>query len=177
MKMKGRWSLGILSGNPKDEPLHYGEVFTVWSNLMVDYGMIAGFQTFYNHTGDVDLKKFIEDAIQVAREEIKILEKILKSNGVGLPLAPPERPVARVEDIPPGARFNDPEISAALSADIAAGLVACSQAMGISLREDIALMYGQFHLAKAQLGAKLLRMNKEKGWLVPPPLHLKYSKE
>ena len=79
----------------------------------------------------------------------------------------------RLEDIPSGARFNDPEISAALSADIASGLVACSQAMGISLREDIALMYGQFNLAKEQLGAKLLRMNKEKGWLVPP----KYSKE
>ena len=118
--------MGILSGYPKDEPLHYGEVFTIWSHLMLDYGMIAGFQTFYNHTGDGDLKKFIEDVIQVVREEVKVLEKILKSNGIGLPIAPPERPVARLEDIPPGARFNDPEISAAISADIAAGLVACS---------------------------------------------------
>ena len=37
--------------------------------------------------------------------------------------------------------------------------------MGTSTREDIALMYGQFHMAKAQLGAKLLRLNKIKAGL------------
>ncbi len=174
---RGYSTMGILSGNPKDEPLHYGEVFSVWTNLAADYGLIAGYQTFYNHTGDEDLRKIIEDIIQVLRDEVKQLEKILKTNGVGLPPAPPERPVARLEDIPPGARVNDPEISAALSADLAAGLVACSQAMGMSTREDIAMMYGQFHMSKAQLGAKLLRLNKNKGWLVPPPLHVNYPEK
>lgn len=163
--------MGILSGNSKEEPLHYGEVFTIWTNLGTNYGMIAGYQTFYNHAGDQDLKKIIEDFIQCAREEVRQLERILKTNGVALPPAPPERPEARLENIPPGARFNDPEISAALSMDAAAGLVACSQAMGISTREDIGMMYAQFHAAKAQLGAKLLRLNKNKGWLILPPLH------
>jgi len=32
-------------------------------------------------------------------------------------------------------------------------------------------MYAQFHTGKAQLGARLLRLNKTKGWLVPPPMH------
>ncbi|MER2190671.1 MAG: DUF3231 family protein [Solibacillus sp.] len=163
--------MGILSGNQKEEPLHYGEVFTIWSHMMANNGMIAGFQTFFNHAGDDDLKKILEDLVQLAKEENKQLEKILKLNGVALPPAPPERPVARLEDIPPGARFNDPEISAAVSVDIAAGLVACSQGMGIATREDFAMMYGQFHMAKAQIGARLLRLNKAKGWLVPPPLH------
>lgn len=164
--------MGILSGIQKDEPLHYGEVFTMWSHMLANNGMIAGFQTFFNHAGDEELKKILEDLVQLVKEENKQLEKILKSNGVGLPPAPPERPVARLEAIPAGARFNDPEISAAVSLDIAAGLVACSQAMGMATREDFAMMYGQFHLAKAQIGAKLLRLNKAKGWLVPPPLHL-----
>lgn len=164
--------MGILSSNSKDEPLHYGEVFSIWSNLAANYGMIAGYQTFYNHAGDKDLKKILEDFIQCAKEENKQLEEVLKTNGIALPPAPPERPEARLEDIPAGAKFNDPEISAALSLDAAAGLVACSQAMGMSIREDIGLMYGQFHTNKAQLGAKLLRLNKNKGWLVPPPLHV-----
>ncbi|EON71788.1 hypothetical protein H131_14933 [Lysinibacillus sphaericus OT4b.31] len=176
-KKEGSASMGILGGNPKDEPLHYGEVFSVWTNLATNNGLIAGYQTFYNHAGDEDLRKVIEDIIQVLRDEVKPLEKILKTNGVGLPPAPPERPVARIEDIPPGAKFNDPEISAALSVDLAAGLVACSQAMGMSTREDVALMYGQFHAAKALLGAKLLRLNKNKGWLVPPPLHVDYPEK
>lgn len=164
--------MGMFSGNSKDEPLHYGEVFGIWTNLATNYGMIAGYQTFYNHAGDKDLKKILEDFIQCAKEENKQLEEILKTNGVALPPAPPERAEARLEDIPAGAKFNDPEISAALSMDAAAGLVACSQAMGMSIREDIGLMYGQFHTNKAQLGAKLLRLNKNKGWLVPPPLHV-----
>ncbi|GGA26860.1 DUF3231 family protein [Psychrobacillus lasiicapitis] len=163
--------MGILSGNPKDEPLHYGEVFTLWTNLATNNGLIAAYQTFANHTGDKDLEKILEESIQCMKDENKQIETIVKINGIGLPPAPPERPEARIEDIPPGARFNDPEISAALSMDSAAGLVACSKAMGMSIREDIALMYSQFHMSRAQIGAKLLRLNKDKGWLVPPPLH------
>ncbi len=49
--------------------------------------------------------------------------------------------------------------------------------MGTSTREDIALMYGQFHAAKALTGAKLLRLNKNKGWLVSPPLHVDYPEK
>lgn len=164
--------MGILSGNYKEEPLHYGEIFAIWSNIAVNNGKVAAYQTFMNHAGDQDLKKILEDLIQCAKDENKNLEKVIKVNGIALPPAPPERPMARIEDIPPGARFNDPEISAAISLDIAAGLIACSNAMGMSIREDIAMMYGQFHMAKAQLGAKILKLNKAKGWLVPPPLHL-----
>jgi hypothetical protein len=165
--------MGILSGNPKEEPMHYGEVFTVWSHLLAAKSMVAGYQTFYNHAGDEDLKKLIQDIIDNGiRPEIKELETVLKDNGVALPPAPPERPDACVDHIPPGARVTDPEIAAALAADNAAGLVGCSAAMGKSIREDLAGMFGQFHMQKAQFGLRILRMNKEKGWLIPPPLHL-----
>ena len=30
--------MGILSGNPTDEPMHYGEVFGTWSFLTVGKG-------------------------------------------------------------------------------------------------------------------------------------------
>ncbi|MFL0504862.1 DUF3231 family protein [Ureibacillus sp. 179-F W5.1 NHS] len=164
--------MGIMSRNPKEEPLHYGEVFTIWSNVLTNNGMIAMYQTLYNHTGDRDLAKLVEEAVVGMEEENKQLTEILKVNGVGLPPVPPERPNARLEDIPVGAKYNDPEISAIISGNVATGLVACSTAMGKSTREDIAAMYGQFHMAKAQLATKLLRLNKSKGWLVPPPLHI-----
>lgn len=164
--------MGILSGNPQNEPMHYGEVFGVWSYLTVAKGNVAGYQTFKNHAGDDDLKKLLEEGIQGLKQEISQTEELLKINGVGLPPSPPDRPSADLESIPVGARFADPEISAAVSMDVAAGLVACSQIMGQSIREDIGLMFGQFHLAKAQFGAKMLKLNKEKGWLIPPPLHL-----
>ena len=164
--------MGILSGYPKDEPLHYGEVFSIWTNVATNNGLIAAYQTFINHTGDKDLAKILDESIECMKDENKQLEIVLKINGIGLPPAPPERPQVRLEDIPVGARFNDPEISAALSMNSSAGLVASSKAMAICIREDIALMFGQFQLKKVQIGAKLLRLNKDKGWLIPPPLHL-----
>ncbi|EDW22074.1 DUF3231 family protein [Bacillus sp. FSL K6-4563] len=163
--------MGILSGNPTDEPMHYGEVFGTWSYLMVAKSLVAGYQTHLNHAGDEDLQKLIEEAIQGAQQEIKEIETLLKENGIGLPPTPPERPKACIDDIPVGARFQDPEIAAGLSANIASGLVSCSTIMGQSIREDIAMMFGQFHTQKAAFGAKVLRLNKEKGWLIPPPLH------
>ncbi|MGG1575717.1 DUF3231 family protein [Fictibacillus sp. NRS-1165] len=164
--------MGILSGNPQNEPMHYGEIFGMWSYLAGNKGYVAGYETLINHTGDGDLKKFLEDSVQAMKQEIEQVEKALKANGIGLPPAPPERPTASLESIPAGARFSDPEIAASDAKDGAAGLVACSQIMGQSIREDIGAMFGQFHMNKAQFGVRLLRMMKEKGWLVPPPLHM-----
>ncbi|MDL4842961.1 DUF3231 family protein [Aquibacillus rhizosphaerae] len=169
--------MGILSGNPTDEPMHYGEVFSTWSFLMTAQDAIAGYQTKLNHAGDEDLQKLIEESIHQCQQESKQIETLLKDNGIGLPPAPPERPKACVDDIPAGARFQDPEIAAALSAANAAGLVGCSTVIGQCIREDIAMMFSQFHTQKATLGAKLLRLNKEKGWLIPPPLHHSKAKD
>ncbi|MFB4164456.1 DUF3231 family protein [Alteribacillus sp. JSM 102045] len=164
--------MGILSGNQQDEPMHYGEVFGLWTYLTGIKGVISAYQTYMNHVGDADLFKLIEDMVDDARREELEIEQVLKENGVGLPPSPPERAYSNPEEIPVGARFNDPEISALIGRDIATGLVACSQIIGESTREDIAMLFGQYHTNKAQAGAKLLRLNKEKGWLVLPPLHM-----
>lgn len=89
------------------------------------------------------------------KQEIEQVEKVLKANGIGLPPAPPERPTASLGSIPAGARFNDAEITASVAKDGGAGLVACSQIMGQSIREDIGAMFGQFHMNKAQFGVRL----------------------
>jgi hypothetical protein len=167
-----RVTMGILSGNPKEEPLHYGEVYYIWTSQLIGNSMVAGYQVMLNHAGDEDLKKLLLEAIENCKQEKKQIEELLIENGIGLPPAAPEPPKVCLEDIPVGARIQDPAIAATLSFDIAAGLVAYSQVMGKSIREDVAMMYGQFHLQKAALGAKVLRLNKEKGWIIPPPLHL-----
>lgn len=174
MKNKGVLNvMGVLSGNQKKEPLHYGEIFGMWGFLSVCKANYAAYQTFMNHTGDKDLKNLLEDLNRGIKQEAESVEEILKINGIAIPPSPPERSLADLEDIPSGARFNDPEISATVSANIAKGLVACSTMIGQCLREDIAMLFGQFHMNKAQIGAKVLRMNKEKGWVVLPPMHAK----
>lgn len=164
--------MGILNGNPKDEPMHDGEVFGVWSFINSNNGLLSIYQAFINHAGDKDLKMMLEEAVKLMKDENKQASELLKANGIALPPALPDRPVSSAEDIPVGARFMDPEISAILSVNGAAGLVACSQVIGQSIREDIGMMFGQFHTSKAQFGARLLKLNKEKSWLIPPPLHV-----
>ncbi|MDQ0655784.1 hypothetical protein QF041_000551 [Paenibacillus sp. W2I17] len=84
-----------------------------------------------------------------------------------------KRPHVEFEDIPAGARFTDPEIAAKVTADTAMGLVAASQTIGQSIREDIGALFAKYHATKTALGLRILQMNKEKGWLIPPPLQVK----
>ena len=85
--------------------------YLTFGAIFLSQGAIASHQVFMNHTGDEDLKKFLEGLIENdMNSEIEELKALLKINGVALPPAPPERPVASIEDIPPGARINDVEI-------------------------------------------------------------------
>lgn len=162
---------------PKEEPMHYGEVFATWTFLLGAKSSVASYQTLVNHTGDEELRELLEDAIKISASEAKEVATLLKENGVSLPPAPPERPEANIEEIPPGARVMDSEIAAMLGMNTSKGLIACSSIMGESVREDIGLMFGKFHMEKAKFGLKVLRLKKEKGWLVHPPLHLHSPKE
>ncbi|MFC5589384.1 DUF3231 family protein [Sporosarcina soli] len=163
--------MGIMDGNPKKEPMHYGEIIGVWAFIGANNGLISGYEAFVNHAGDDELIKLLEEAVKIMKAENKALEQILKDNGIAPPPSLPGRPKAKAEEIPVGARFSDPEISAAVSINVGQGLVSCSQVMGQCLREDIAMMFGKYIAERAMFGLKLLRLNKEKGWIVPPPLH------
>ena len=50
--------MGILSGNPQNEPLHYGKYLTFGVIFLLHRVQIASHQVFMNHTGDEDLKSF-----------------------------------------------------------------------------------------------------------------------
>ncbi|OAB44514.1 DUF3231 family protein [Paenibacillus glacialis] len=165
--------MGILNGNPKDEPMHYGEINSVWQGSMVARGAVSCYQAFLYHAGDKDLKKILGDLIDQAKLEIKEFDKLLSDNGLAPAPIMPERPPVKLEDIPAGARFTDPEIAAKIAADISVGLVACSQAMGQSIRVDVGALFAKYHLTLTGFGVRILQMNKEKGWLIPPPLQVK----
>ncbi|RRJ65657.1 DUF3231 family protein [Paenibacillus oralis] len=165
--------MGVLDGNPKNEPMHYGEIFTIWESSMGAKMILSCYQAYTYHAGDKELKELLGDLIDQAKLEIKELDKLLSEAGITPPPMLPERPEAKLEDIPAGARFADPEIGAKLAMDIAAGLAGCSAAMGMSIREDIGALFAKYHTTKTGFGLRILRLNKEKGWLVPPPLLVK----
>ncbi|MBD3919020.1 DUF3231 family protein [Paenibacillus sp. PR3] len=165
--------MGVLSGNPKDEPLHYGEIFAIWQASTTAKGCVSSYNALKFHTGDKDLRAIVEDVIRQAQLEISELDEILIANGIAPAPKPSERPEANLEEIPVGARFADQEIAPMVAADLSAGLVAASTVMGMSIREDVGALFGKYHTTKAALGVQILRLSKEKGWLIPPPLQIK----
>src|SRR5690625_965424 len=166
--------MGILGGRPEEEPLHSGEVFNIWSYLHSTKAYLVTMQILINHTGDNDLKAFLEDLLENSfTQEADQTESLLKEAGIRLPPAPPDRPNVELQDIPAGARFNDAEIASQIKRELVMGRMLCSYIMGISMREDIAEMFGEFHTQKADYENKLLKITKEKGWIVSPPLNLK----
>lgn len=165
--------MGILSGNQQEEPLHYGEIYDVWQFSMKAKGSISSYRALTYHAGDKELKKILGDLINQAELEVSECDDMLLKNGIAPFPAFPARPEAKMEEIPVGARFTDPEIAAAIAADNSLGLVACSQIMGKCTREDVAALFAKYHATKSALGLRILKMSKEKGWLVPPPLQMK----
>lgn len=165
--------MGILSGNPKDEPMHYGEIYSIWQFSTAAKGCISSARLYHYHVGDKDLKQYISDVINQAELEASECDAMLKQNGIAPSPVMPERPEAKLEDIPVGARFTDQEVAVMLAASNSAGLVSCSTIMGMSIREDIGALFAKYHATKAALGLRILKMSKEKGWLIPPPLQVK----
>lgn len=115
----------------------------------------------------------MQDLIEQAKLEEAECDELLIQNGIAPAPCLPERPPVKLEEIPVGARFTDQEIGAAIAVDNSAGLVACSQAMGQSIREDVGALFAKYHLTKESLGLRILQLGKEKGWIVPPPLLIK----
>lgn len=165
--------MGILSGNPQKEPLHYGEVYGLSMQLAAAKAALDAYQVFFNHTGDKDLRKFIKDVIESSiKPNIEEVEEVLIANDIVVPPTPAERPEVDIEQIPPGARFQDVQVATMIARDIATGITAMSGLISQCLREDIALMLTKQSAKSLKDGATLLQMMKEKGWLVPPPLHM-----
>lgn len=107
--------MSIFGDNSVQQPMHYGEVSGVWGYLFTTKALYAQYQIYLNNAGDPDLRRYIEDALKSKKDEILKLENLLKANGISLPPSPPDRPVASLESIPPGARMNDYEVAGAMT--------------------------------------------------------------
>jgi len=165
--------MGILSGNSKEEPLHYGEIYDMWQFSMTAKGVISIYRAFKYHVGDRELLKLLDDLIDEAELESSECDSILTSNGIAPSPTLPNRPEAKLEDIPIGARFTDPEIAAMIAAGTSVSLVVCSQVIAKCIREDIGMLFGKYHVTMEALALKILHLSKKNGWLVPPPLQIR----
>lgn len=162
-----------MSMKHQEEPFHSGEVFHLWNFLYLTKNNIVFHQVLINHRGDPDLKKWLEDRLEnVLIEEEKQVEGILKETGIRLPPAPPDRPNVELQDIPAGARMNDTEIASISQKECLSEKILCSYIMSICHQENITEMFEEFHVLNSEFEKRLLKLVKDKGWLVLPPINI-----
>ena len=75
INIRGVYKLGIMDGNPKNEPMHYGEVIGSWAYIGANNGLVSAYEAFANHASDADLIKLLREAIKMMKTENKQLEK------------------------------------------------------------------------------------------------------
>lgn len=150
-----------------------GEVFTIWSHLGSNNGLIVENQSFFNQTTDRDMKRIIVDFTHCLKEENRHLKRQLIKNGIKPTPALTVHSKVKIKVVRPKTRLNDTELSAALSMNISASLITTSTALGKAITEDNVKRYAQFHMKKAVLGAKLIELSHNKNWFPAPTTHSK----
>ncbi len=119
------------------------------------------------------MKKILEDLIDQAKLEIKECDALLTDNGI----AP--APYSRKGPMPSWRTFRSAPDSWTRKSPpksrwkLLLSLVAASSIIGQCIREDIGALFAKYHATKMALGLRILRLSKEKGWLIPPPLQIK----
>lgn len=169
--------MGIFTGNQRYEPMHYGEIYGVWESLGMMKGLKSLYQVRMNHAGDKELRDFLTEFLAVIDQGIRGTEAILMEQGVTPPPAPPERPAVNWQEIPDGARLRDNEIAFFAQVDVSGGMAAASAMAAKSIRADLRQLFLGMHEANQKLNDRIMKISKEKGWLIMPPLHLEHSEE
>lgn len=148
--------------------LRYKEIFKIWTQIGVNNGYIASNHAFFKHAVDKKLKVIIVDFVQCLKDENKQLTALLKENGVLAPTTSIDYGKLKIKNIRGKKTINDTEISTILSMNIASSVISVSQALEMSVKKKHTAKYGELHMRYAILGAKLIRLSNDKGWLLAP---------
>ncbi len=144
------------------------EIFKIWTQISVNNGYIASNHPFFKHAVNKNLKAIIVDFVQCLKDENKHLTALLKENGVLVPTTSINYRKLEMKNIRGKRAITDTEISTLLSMNIASSLISVSQALETSVKKKHTAKYGELHMRYAILGAKLIRLSNDKGWLLVP---------
>ncbi|MFB9328034.1 DUF3231 family protein [Paenibacillus aurantiacus] len=159
-------------GDGKKPPLHVGEVMNLWFYLTATEQTLRGEQVSYNTAQDQELRDKIEDVINNVhlpiREELK---DFLRSEGVPLPNATPDKSIGDFRAMPENAKLSDEEIANLLSFNIVLGINYACRGLTEATRPDVASMFAKFQMKKAAFALTFRQLMTEKGWLLVPPAY------
>ncbi|MEN1968565.1 DUF3231 family protein [Lentibacillus sp. N15] len=159
-----------LTDNHKN-PLHVGETMACWTYLNFVSGIIGYMEVAIHMTTDSELKKQLQNALQVPLSHKKELSQFMRKEGVSLPDMPEHKPESNPNDVPLGAKLTDNEIANTININFVVAADMCAGAASQSLRTDVAIMFLRYQIDKLSLGLKFKDLMQQKGWLKIPPFY------
>lgn len=158
--------------NERDIPLHTGEVTNIWMFYTYVDEAKRFSQMALNHTSDKELAHFLEDVVYNMEDKMASkLKEYMITNGIPLPNVTAQKPITDPRDVPMGAKMTDSEIANAVSLKIAGGIMLCARGQAEAIRDDVGLMFTEFHAQKLVFGLKLKKLLIKRGWIETPPYY------
>jgi hypothetical protein len=153
-------------------PLHTGEVMNIWTfYTFVDEAKRYS-QMALNHTSDKELAHMLEDVVFNMEDKMVMkLKEFMISNGVPLPDVTAQKPITDPMNVPLGAKMTDSEIANGLALKISGGILLCARGQAESIRDDVGMMFTEFHAQKLVFGLKVKKLLAKRGWLKSPPYY------
>jgi spore coat protein CotF len=157
----------------KDEnktPLHIGEAMGCWIFIALAGETQVQTEAGINSTTDPELRKALQEAVNMFKSEKERISVFMRKEGVPLPPLSESKPISDPNSVPLGVKLTDNELANSLKKKISMSITNCSQAASQSLRTDVNLMWAvimQEHITFLTTFKSLMR---KRGWLkVPPP--------
>lgn len=157
----------------KDEnktPLHIGEAMGCWAFLALIGETQVQTEAGINSTTDPELRKALQDAVNMLRSEKERISAFIRSEGVPLPPLSESKPISDPNCVPLGVKLTDNELANSLKKKISMAITNSSQAASQSLRTDVSLMWAEFMQEHITFLTTFNSLMRKRGWLkVPPP--------
>jgi len=159
----------------KDEnktPLHIGEAMGCWIFLALAGETQVQTEAGINSTTDPELRKALQEAVNLFKSEKERISAFMRSEGIPLPPLSESKPISDPNSVPLGVKLTDNELANSLKKKVSMAITNCSEAASQSLRSDVSLMWAEFLQEHITFLLILKSLMRKRGWLkVPPPYH------
>jgi len=159
----------------KDEnktPLHIGEAMGCWIFLALAGETQVQTEAGINSTMDPELRKALQEAVNMFKSEKKRIVEFMRAEGIPLPPISESKPISDPNSVPLGVKLTDNELANSLKKKISMAITNCSEAASQSLRSDVSLMWAEFLQEHITFLITFKSLMRKRGWLkVPPPYH------
>jgi len=164
----------VIQSFVKDEnktPLHIGEAMGCWIFLALVGETQVQTEAGINSTTDPELRKALQEAVNLFKSEKERISAFMRSEGIPLPPLSESKPISDPNSVPLGVKLTDNELANSLNIKMVILITYCANAIIQSARNDVTLIWMEYLQEYMTFGATLKELVKRRGWLKVPPYY------